>query len=188
MVIVKGIHLKKGTSDIKNLWRLLIADLMRQPEWKFLADKIHQFSPDAFERTFKEAVKTIRKEVCAKMGWAEKGGTTGNLSGEEGDMDELTLQVRQLMMDEERKREEKESGKALREELNQNEMQVLTAKIQSAAKRKRGEGKDDGGGAKASSPGSVSTLSAASPLTELQALDQYLATGRVPKTPLSVVN
>jgi hypothetical protein len=120
MVVVKGIHLKKGTSDISNLWRVFIADLLRQPEWRFLADQIAEFPHEIFERTFKEAVKNITADVCRAMGWAEKGGTSGNLSGKEGDMDELSMQVRQTLMDLEKKKEEKESGKALQEDLNTN--------------------------------------------------------------------
>ena len=144
-----------------------------------MADQIAEFLHEIFERTFIEAVKNITADVCRTMGWAEKGGTTGNLSGKEGDMDELSMQVRQTLMDLEKKKEEKESGKALQEELNTNEMATLTKKIQKAAKRKR-EGTDDDGTSKISPCGSVSTLTSASPLTELEALDHFLANGRLP--------
>ena len=44
-------------------------------------------------------------------------------------------------------------------------------------------GEGQGGGSSTTSPGSLSSLSASTPLSELQALDHYLATGRMPKAP-----
>ena len=40
LVVVKGVHLKKGAADVNAHWRLLISDLLRQPEWKFLVDQM----------------------------------------------------------------------------------------------------------------------------------------------------
>lgn len=190
IVVARGQHLRKGAADVDVQWRLLIGEILRQPEWKFLADQLPTMTAPLEVRLFKDAFNNIINDICKKMGWGPKyGGSSGNLSGQEGEMDELTLLVRQVLFDWEKKKEEKESGKKLQEELGQNEMMVMLGKVQAACKGKRKrERADDGGGARAStSPsslasGSVSSLSASSPLTELQALDQYLQTGRIPTT------
>ena len=155
------------------------------------------------ERIFKDELKVIVDEVSKLHGWGKFAGTSGNLSGKEGDLDDLSSQVRQILMDEEKKKEERESGKRLQETLHLDEMGVLTGKItqaskkqrlEQAAKEKAGkrkgsngseglEGGEAAGGSSTTSPGSLSSLSASTPLSELQALDHYLATGRMPKAP-----
>jgi hypothetical protein len=82
-------------------------------------------------------LKTIVDEVSKLHGWGKYGGANGNLSGKEGDLDDLSIQVRQVLMDEERKREEKESGKRHQQELHEDEMAVLTGKICQSSKKRR---------------------------------------------------
>jgi len=68
----------------------------------------------------------------------------------------------------------------------------LTGEITQASKwqwqKKAAKEKTDDGsvGVVSSSPGSMSSLSASSPLCEFQALDQFLATGRMPTAPSKV--
>ena len=133
MVVVKGVHLKKGANDVNAHWRHMMGDLLRQPEWKFLVDMMPNMAL-LDERVFKDQLKVIVDEVSKLHGWGKFAGTTGNLSGRAGDLDELSTQVRQILMDEERKKEERESGKRLQETLHQDEMSVLTGKITQASK------------------------------------------------------
>jgi hypothetical protein len=144
LVVAKGVRLRKGHNDVDTHWRILIGDLSRQPEWKFLVDQLPSLSAPLEARVFKDACNKIIEDVSKAMGWGKFAGTTGNLSGREGDLDELTTLVRQIHFDWEKKKEEKESSKALQEELNQNEMMVMTKKIQQACKSKRKRGVDEG--------------------------------------------
>jgi hypothetical protein len=113
MVIVKGVHLKKGTTEVNSHWRLLIGELLRQPEWKYLADQMPNMALIE-ERIFKGQLNKIVDEVLKLHGWGKFAGTTGNLSGKEGDLDDLSSQVRQILMDDERRKEEKEREKISR--------------------------------------------------------------------------
>ena len=187
MVIVTGIHLLKGTVGIDDKWRLLMGDLLRQPEWNFL--DLSTMAP-LEPKIFKEQFNTIVDDVCKAQGWGTYGGTTGNLSGKEGDMDDLTLQVRQIMLDLEKKKEDKDSQKALQETLNSNEMHVLTGTIVKAAKAKRQHemlSTSSSSQQYTATPSPSSSMSTHTPLTELQQLDEYLSTGRVPKKSKSVI-
>jgi len=59
----------------------------------------------------------IVNEQCEFHGWDRHGGVTGNLSGGEGDLDELGRNVRQILMDIEEKEAKKEAEKAAKEDL-----------------------------------------------------------------------
>ena len=145
LVVAKGVRLRKGHNDVNMHWTNLISDLLRQPEWKFLADQLPNLPTPLETRIFKDVSNSIIDDISKNMGWGKYAGTTGNLSGKEGDLDEITTLVRQIIFDWDKKKEEKESGKALQEELNQNEMMVMTKKIQKACKgkRKRQSGTDE---------------------------------------------
>ena len=189
LVVVTGLHLLKGTVGIDDKWRLLMGDLLRQPEWNFL--DVSTMAP-LEPKIFKEQFNTIVDDVCKTQGWGPYGGTSGNLSGKEGEMDELTLQVRQILLDLEKKKEDKESQKALQESLNSNEMHVLMGAIAKASKAKRAlESSSSSSSCNqpgTSTPSPSSTFSVTTPLTELQQLDAYLSTGRVPKKSRSLVS
>ena len=95
LVSAKQLHMLKGTPGIDDKWRLLTVDILRQPEWSFINPAID--APIEF-RTFKDQFKDICDGVCAVQGWG-KHGSCKNLSGKEGDLDEIALLVRQIEID-----------------------------------------------------------------------------------------
>ena len=108
LVQVKGLHLMERKSGIDNLWKLLIMDLLRQPEWAFLDPA--SSAPISHDK-FRAQYKTILDEACKKHGWGPKyGGSNSNLSGDSGDLDELSTMVKQVMMEIEHKNAVAESA------------------------------------------------------------------------------
>jgi hypothetical protein len=81
-----------------------------------LADQLPTFSAPLEARIFKDACTSIIDEISKTMGWGKYAGTTGNLSGKEGDMDEITTLVQQIHFDWEKKKEETDALPKLEEE------------------------------------------------------------------------
>ena len=68
LVIAKGIHLQAGKVGIDDKWRLLMADILKQPAWSFVnteTDKPIEY------RVFKDQFKNICDETCALHGWGK---------------------------------------------------------------------------------------------------------------------
>jgi len=67
LVVAKGVHLRKGHNDVDTHWRILIGDLLRQPEWKFLVDQLPSLSAPLEARVFKDACNKIIDDVSKAM-------------------------------------------------------------------------------------------------------------------------
>jgi hypothetical protein len=74
IVVARGQHLRKGAADVDVQWRLLIGEILRQPEWKFLADQLPTMTAPLEVRLFKDAFNNIINDICKKMGWGPKYG------------------------------------------------------------------------------------------------------------------
>jgi len=92
-------------------------------------------------RNLRDHYERIVNEQCEFHGWDRHGGVTGNLSGGEGDLDELGRNVRQILMDIEEKEAKKEAEKAAKEDLENKESAILDGEIQRAANAARGKRK-----------------------------------------------
>jgi hypothetical protein len=150
LVVAEGIHLKKNQKGTPDIWETFSILLFKQPEFVGL-----EGSANSIYNT-----ETLNKRA-RHHGWKdENGGVTGNLSGYEGDLDELNANVRQILMDKEDKRANAELKKIQTGELNDIEKDVLTSRLQEQAreKRKYGAGKK----VNASPSSTISTTSSVS--------------------------
>jgi translation elongation factor EF-1beta len=148
---------------------------MKEPEFK---QHITDTTAPISGRNLRDQYDKIISDQCELHGWEENGGTTGNLSGGEGDLDELGRNVRQILMDKEKKRAKKEAEEANKLDLENKERDLLngeTVRTVQAARNKRKSPAPD-----LSSGGSKSTSS--SDNSPWQAIDDLIF-GRRQLTP-----
>ena len=94
---------KKGTPDI---WEEFSELLFKQPEFMGLEGSVH---------SIQEQYRVTLRARSQHHGWTDaNGGITGNLSGHEGQLDELDRMAKQILMDKESKKAEKELKKILK--------------------------------------------------------------------------
>jgi hypothetical protein len=153
LAVADGIYfLKKNQKGNPDIWEAFSEVLLKQPEFAGLEGSAHSICSQ-----FKD---TLDKRA-SHHGWTDaNGGITGNLSGHEGDLDDLDRNVKQILMDREEKKAKKELEKIEKGELNDIEKDVLTSRLQSQAKAKRSRGPEQRKGGKGESPSSISSLSA----------------------------
>jgi hypothetical protein len=93
LVVSTGQHMKKNKAGNPDIWESFSDLLFKQPEFHGL-----EGSANSIYSQFQE---TLAKRA-RHHGWKdENGGVTGNLSGHEGDLDDLDTNVKQILMDRE---------------------------------------------------------------------------------------
>ncbi len=110
-VVATNLHMQDGKAGVNKLWDELVGSLMKEPEFK---QHITETTAPLSGRNLRDQYEKIITDQCELHGWEENGGTTGNLSGGEGDLDELGRNVRQILMDKEQKRSKNKSKSLLR--------------------------------------------------------------------------
>ena len=136
--------MKKNKAGSPDIWESFSELLFRQPEFHGL---------EGSSNSIREKIKEVLNERARHHGWKDaNGGITGNLSGHEGDLSEMDSMVKQILMDQEGKKAEKELKKIQAGELNDIEGDVLKGRLVEGARKRR----------KMSSPGSVDSASGTS--------------------------
>jgi hypothetical protein len=174
-VVATNLHMQDGKAGVNKLWDELVGSLMKEPEFK---QHITETTAPLSGRNLRDQYEKIITDQCELHGWEVNGGTTGNLSGGEGDLDELGRNVRQILMDKEEKRAKKEAEEANKIDLENKEKDLLngeTVRTVQAARNKR-----KGTAPELSSGGSKSTSSSDS--SPWQAIDDLIF-GRRQLTP-----
>ena len=121
LIVVDGLHLKKNAKGAPDIWEKFSELLFKQPEYVGL-----EGSANSIQSQYRE---TLQKRA-RHHGWMdENGGVTGNLSGQEGDLDDLDGMVKQVLMDKEEKKANKEAKKIQAGELNDIETDVLKGRL-----------------------------------------------------------
>jgi len=134
-VLSENLHLKEGKSGVGKMWDQLVDQLMKEPEF---CQHFTLSTAPLSGRNLRDHYERIVNEQCEFHGWDRHGGVTGNLSGGEGDLDELGRNVRQILMDIEEKEAKKEAEKAAKEDLENKESAILDGEIQRKAKAASG--------------------------------------------------
>jgi hypothetical protein len=144
LVVSTGQHLKKNKAGSPDIWDSFSELLFKQPEFHGL---------EGSSNSIREKYKEVLKERARHQGWMDaNGGITGNLSGHEGDLSEVDGMVKQILMDQDGKKAEKELKTIQAGELNDIEGDVLKGRLVEGARKRR----------KLSSPGSVGSASSTS--------------------------
>ena len=135
-------------------------------------------------------MKKIINEQCEFHGWDRHGGVTANLSGDDGDLDELGQNVRQILMDIEEKEAKKEAEKANKVDFEAKEGSILDGEIQRAANAARGKRKNkaaSGNSSGGESSGNSSKTTSPDAMSPWAAIDELIC-GRKPKVTESEKN
>ena len=156
-VLSSNLHLKCGKAGSPKLWDDMVEQLKKEPEF---GQHITFETVPVSGRNLKDQYKPILSDRASHHGWTDKnGGVTGNLSGHEGDLDELDRNIRQILMDLEEKKERKEAEASIRADLEKKEEAVLSGETRRQAQASRNKRKES----HSSSGGSNSDSSAGSP-------------------------
>jgi hypothetical protein len=173
-VLATNLHMQDGKAGVNKLWDQLVDQLMMEPEF---SQHITPTTAPLSGRNLRDQYSQIISAQCELHGWAQNGGTTGNLSGFEGELDELGRNVRQILMDKEEKIAKKEAEAADRADLEKKENDIISGETQrnaDAARNKRKHAKI--APVAPGSAGSASTSSSGSPSdsSPWQALDEII--------------
>ena len=117
-VLAENLHMKEGKSGTPKLWDQIVHQLMKEPEF---GQHCNPSQAPLTGRNLRDQYEKIINEQCEFHGWDRHGGVTGNLSGGDGDLDELGQNVRQILMDIEEKEAKKEAEKANKADLEAKE-------------------------------------------------------------------
>ena len=157
LAVAEGIHMKKNRKGTEDIWVSFTALLFKQPEFAGLEGSSNS--------VYTKYTDTLN-EIARHHGWKDENGEiTGNLSGHEGDLDDLDANVKQILMDKEDKKAQEELKKIQAGEINDIEKDVLTARLQAQAKEKRGRGSEQRkvkGGSPSSTSSTTSSVTSAS--------------------------
>jgi len=100
LIIVKGVHLHKGTTKGTDLWIEVHNSLFSQPEYENLKPRLTQHDDKGRidTRRLKDRLDTLKKKVSATK-------AHGNTSGFEGDLSNIFKLVEQIMSEEDEQAE-----------------------------------------------------------------------------------
>ena len=100
LALVQGMHMKKNKKGTPDIWESFAELLFKQPEFAGLEGSAH---------SIQEQFRLTLQARSQHHGWTDaNGGITGNLSGHEGDLDELDKMVKQILMERKAKKADKE--------------------------------------------------------------------------------
>jgi hypothetical protein len=128
LAVTEQIHINKHGEKAKK-WKLFIDKLFLQPEFA-IYDKV---SIAAVEGQFESYILYRSKH----HGWLDNGGKTGNLSKNDGDLDDLDRHIKQILMDRETYDEQKKFKADIKIKVEDNEIAVLNKSLSNGAREKR---------------------------------------------------
>jgi hypothetical protein len=99
-VLATNLHMQDGKAGVNKLWDQLVEQLMMEPEF---SQHITLTTAPLSGRNLRDQYSQTISAQCE-----QNEGTTENLSGFEGDLDELGRNLRQILMDKEEKTAKKE--------------------------------------------------------------------------------
>ena len=129
--LIHGIHLKDANSKLKKdeRWQIFATEVFKQPEFHEMEGSF---------RSIREQFEGIIKERAKFHGWTDaNGGVTGNLSNHSGDLDAIDKAVKQILIDQEHEKNEKELSKNLSKDLEEKEVTILTKSLSKKSREKR---------------------------------------------------
>lgn len=124
-VLVSNLHLGDGSKGVKEKWDALLDSLKKEPQF---AQYLEESSVPLSGQSLRSQFQTILEERKNFHGW--NGGSVGNNSGREGDIDELDSNIRQILMDLEEKEEKKKMAEELKKDLDQKEAGIISGAVQ----------------------------------------------------------
>ena len=98
LIIVKGVHLHKGTTKGTDLWIEVHNSLFSQPEYENLKPRLTQHDD-------KGRIDTRQTRHAEKKGFVSATKAHGNTSGFEGDLSNIFKLVEQIMSEEDEQAE-----------------------------------------------------------------------------------
>ena len=143
--LVNGIHKKRPNGKEYNSAQLKEKWIQIQTEF-FMQDVNKGLEKPPTTRKIRDRYSSLLKNVCAKNGWGEKGGTPQNLSKEDGDLGAVDAKVRTILMEMEVIVEESEEEKAmnadkkLRNDLEKTEAAIWENRHRNPIKVKNADG------------------------------------------------
>jgi len=164
-VLLKGLHLLKGTAKVGEKWNNLVPVFKKEPQ---IAEFMLGVSTEMSGENLQKQFYSILDE---KETWLE----SGNKSGKEGDLDEDNVALRQIMMDLEDQETDKKKKEELKKDLEKKESGVTSGQVQDEISKKAGLSRSKRKASEVS--GLTSSSSDSSPADAHAFLDDYIFRG-----------